>query len=388
MKNMKNMKKMKYFIWVLGIFFNVLFLRHCAWALNVDEKLTARIVKVSDSKKTILINRGIEDGLVVNNHAKFFVSEGVVARGVVVKASPSRSVWSLYNISSDKDIVGEKVLGLKITEEVKLTKDVTRMFQSEDDPIPPPDGVSLADGASDDGEGVAEGGEGAEGEGSLSEDEKSDKKISAEVSKSSETFLTKKTMEFWGLIHLNSLNASNSYGSEKTATTSKLSGLDFVLGMEKYFQDYLAWYGKVSILPFLHYASFETSNIQGDTINNGIFAFGLGLNYHFLNPPLSVNRPLFFAGAQLGTGTSTDQLTSNESTATGTTQKSTIKGALSFFSVGGGMKYYGTMGLGFKIFLDYYRRVETYKVLKTNLSGSYVKTVTGPRILVGLAYRF
>src|SRR4051812_7385275 len=85
------------------------------WALAVDEKLPLRILKSSDSKKTVLINRGIEDGLVVGDHAKFFLTTGVVGRGVVIKASPSRSVWSLYRVISPTELVADKVMNLKIT---------------------------------------------------------------------------------------------------------------------------------------------------------------------------------------------------------------------------------------------------------------------------------
>ena len=42
--------------------------------LEIDEKLTLRILDVSDTKRTILINRGLEDGLVVGDHAKLYLS--------------------------------------------------------------------------------------------------------------------------------------------------------------------------------------------------------------------------------------------------------------------------------------------------------------------------
>ena len=47
------------------------------FALEIDEKLTTRVVDISESRKTILINRGIEDGLAIGDHAKFFVSTGL-----------------------------------------------------------------------------------------------------------------------------------------------------------------------------------------------------------------------------------------------------------------------------------------------------------------------
>ena len=52
-----------------------------SYALEIDEKLTLRIVKTSDTKKTVLINRGQEDGLAKGDHAKFYLSVGCRTRG-------------------------------------------------------------------------------------------------------------------------------------------------------------------------------------------------------------------------------------------------------------------------------------------------------------------
>ena len=101
-----------------------------SFALDVDSKLTLRILKTSISKKTILINRGLEDGLVVGDHAKFFLTDGVVARGLVIKASPSRSVWSLYRVIRIEEIRDQKVVNLKISTPVKVTADPTKSLNS------------------------------------------------------------------------------------------------------------------------------------------------------------------------------------------------------------------------------------------------------------------
>jgi hypothetical protein len=103
-------------------------------ALEIDEKLTLRFLKVSSTKKTVLINRGGEDGLVVGDHAKFFITAGVIARGVVEKVSPSRSVWSLYRVVDPTEIVEDKVLNLKISSPVRITSDPTKSLKEE--PIP------------------------------------------------------------------------------------------------------------------------------------------------------------------------------------------------------------------------------------------------------------
>ena len=94
-----------------------------SFALEIDEKLTTRFITVSKTKKTVLINRGIEDGLVMGDHARFFLTDGVVARGIVVKLSPVRSIWSLYRLIDPDNIAKNKVVTLKITDRVSLTGD-------------------------------------------------------------------------------------------------------------------------------------------------------------------------------------------------------------------------------------------------------------------------
>ena len=61
----KVLKKYFYFAYIiLGLF------SQAAHALEIDEKLTLRVLSVSESKKTFLINRGLEDGLVVDDYYK------------------------------------------------------------------------------------------------------------------------------------------------------------------------------------------------------------------------------------------------------------------------------------------------------------------------------
>ncbi len=103
-------------------------------ALEVDEKLTIRLLKTSESKKTTMINRGTEDGLVEGDHAKFIVTAGIVARAVCIKVSPTRSVWSIYRLVNADFIANDSVMTLKITPAVKITKDETQAIVQEDTP--------------------------------------------------------------------------------------------------------------------------------------------------------------------------------------------------------------------------------------------------------------
>ncbi len=95
-------------------------------AVPIDSKFIGRILGASDSKKTILVNRGSEHGLAKMQHAKISIPSGVVARAVVVKISPSRSVWSVYRILKKDKIAPQLVATFKISSPVTLTTDESK----------------------------------------------------------------------------------------------------------------------------------------------------------------------------------------------------------------------------------------------------------------------
>jgi hypothetical protein len=70
-----------------------------AMALESFETLKGvKILRVLD-KNIVLLNRGMEDGIQVNDHAKLSQeSEGYSARAICVRAKPDMSYWKLYRI--------------------------------------------------------------------------------------------------------------------------------------------------------------------------------------------------------------------------------------------------------------------------------------------------
>jgi hypothetical protein len=113
-----------------------------AQALENDKRLVVRLLGLSSSKKTILINRGREEGIKIGDHAKFSNPvNGYFARGTVSRVSPTRSVWSLYRIIKPEALVENTVVTLKAASPVKLTRDeskalgiLARSFEKIDDP--------------------------------------------------------------------------------------------------------------------------------------------------------------------------------------------------------------------------------------------------------------
>jgi len=89
--------------------------------------MIVRVLAISSSKKTILINRGREEGVKMGDHAKFSTpKDGYFARGVVSRVSPTRSVWSLYRIIKEEPIIENAVVTVKVASKVKLTKDESK----------------------------------------------------------------------------------------------------------------------------------------------------------------------------------------------------------------------------------------------------------------------
>ena len=108
------------------------------FALAIDQKLQATILDVSNTKKTILINRGAEDKLALKDFAKISDTQtGLFARATLVKLAPHRSIWSIYKIYHEKLIFKGKQATFKIIAPVPLTSDKTRALKPKDEYIEP-----------------------------------------------------------------------------------------------------------------------------------------------------------------------------------------------------------------------------------------------------------
>ena len=112
--------------------FLIFFTQTNTFSLEIDKKLLFSIINFSKSKRTLLINKGLENGLKKGDQAKFFLnSESLVARATLIKASPTRSLWSVFKYRNKNIVKKGKVLNLIITKKVPLTNDVTKkIFKS------------------------------------------------------------------------------------------------------------------------------------------------------------------------------------------------------------------------------------------------------------------
>ncbi len=350
------------------------------FALEIDEKLTTRFLKISKSKKTILLNRGLEDGLVVGDHAKFFLTSGVIARGMVVKASPTRSIWSIYRIIDDGALYPDKVVNIKITRALETTEDPSKsLYDDSNTNMTAGTEVMTLRGDSSRPARV-------QSVGDLNDDDR--KELGAMGSLDQEAYDnsgidTGRTIEAFGLIQFSSLSTTVDEGGEGNYTGGD-SQIDFSVGVEKYFHSPNSFLGKMSFFGIIHSGSYQTTSVQGNQLTSSVLEYGVGAHYHFGASPLSYNRFIPFAGGSIGIGSVTDDV--QILTANSTAEPNTESGSSSFMSVAAGLKYFTRSGFGARIILDYYQRSETYEI--ENSEENYAKTVSGPRVLLGLAYRF
>lgn len=334
----------------------------------------SRVVKVSSTQKTILINRGVEDGLVKNNHAKFYVSTGVVARGVVVKVSPTRSVWSLYRIVNNSYIIKDQVLKLKITTELKVTKDESRSLVSDDQSFvtntnPRDLGIPLAEGA-DDAKGLDM------------------KNLQMEVDELERTNVSSVVRTSSKKIEL---GASGTYEASSSLTSSEnneFSGVDNKVNLNIFLEYYMnTLSGKLQNLSLRFvYGLNSTSTIsyEGTTTKESISEYGGGLSYHFKSTKdVSVINPYLDTSFLIGTVTSS--YSPGEGTSSSDSGNTT--GSSTALGFGGGIKYLSSMGVGFRVKLEYLSRTIQYSPAVLN-ADEYTKSQAGPRFMFGASYRF
>lgn len=370
-----------------------------AKALDLDEKLTLRLLNLSSSKRTILINRGVEDGLVVGDHAKFYLTTGMVARGVVIKTSPARSIWSLYRIINPEKLDKNNVLNLKIATPVKITPDPSKMIMVEpiatpgkDIPISPDieflksTAESIAADSSVQSAKTEQGEQGEQGEQkNTSVEEVFEKGLPSQ--KGTRPASLSQT-EFAGGMNINRLGGTIESQVDGSSETNKTNALSFSLGIERYFYSPKLWDEKVSFQLLLHYGQTSIIDVNGETLSNSYYGPGLGVSYSFFNHPKESQKPIGYANLGFGWGRAKEQARIGTST-----NPTNLEGDTIFYNLGVGLKYTFKNQWGFKLQLDYYRRDERYQLEIEQEEGSPLfqdernKNLSGTRLQFGFTYR-
>ncbi len=372
-------------------------------SLDLDEKLTIRFLKVSQSKKTILINRGLEDGLVIGDHAKFFVTEGVIARGVVVKASPGRSIWSIYRIIDGNELTDNKVLNLKISTPVKLTEDPSKslILSAPDNEVltgksaPDQLKIPLAEGANDlatplskeENEEIKDlGGNGEEfSDNNESKIKTHSKTLPTEKNKGSEG---KKEYEIFSNISFTSLSGTTT-NSTKGSTEANTISYELSLGVEKYFPKIHSAdsiLGNFSVLGFIRKKNQEVS--QSHAVGFDTFDYGAGFHYHFFQEVFFMQTPVYFVGFQFGKGsvTHTNQWSNSSST---DEQSTNSTGSSLFYALNFGIKYAFNTHWSARAQGEFFiQKITLDGVAETNNGENIEISQSGPKVYFGMSYAF
>lgn len=342
-----------------------------AWALEIDERLTLRLIGLSESKKTVLINRGLEDGLAQNDHAKFFVSAGVVARGVCIKLSPTRSVWSLYRMVNADFIREDQVMKLKITPAVKITKDESRMLVKDDSNAsisrdPRDLGIPLAEGAED-----------------LTFEQN---KMKGEMDMLESNSLLNKNKEVFGLFSYSALAEKVSPDNNLDDYTDDVTSILLRAGGEWYFNQERDWYSRFSFAFTFTYERHAIQTYQGVFAEERTNEFGFGVNLFPFKRPSSVHQIIHYFNYTFSLGSSFSSFSTGSEAGVGSSASDSVDGSVLANAFGYGMRYYTSQGFGVRMELSYYLRGDTF----ADDSGGtgWIKTRVGPRVLMGISKRF
>ena len=345
-----------------------------SFALDVDEKLTVRILKTSETHKTIMANRGTEDGLVEGDHAKFIVTAGIVARAICVKVSPTRSVWSIYRLVNADFIINDSVMTLKITPPVKVTKDESQTLVQEDTPTRPSGdpktmGIPLAEGAQD-----------MSLEESLNQTD-----LKAMEESNVPTTIVEKNREVFGMINISGLTASSKSDVGNNTYNSSQSFYNIGIGGEYYPQNEREWYSRWSLLGSVSLMRENSQAYNGASVTNEMTEFSVGTNLHPWTKPSVTSEFIPFLHADLHVGTVKSTYKSGTEFGNADVTK-TANGGTNGWALGFGYKYYTPWGFGVRALFDYYLRNEKYK--QDAASNIYTRAVGGPRLMLGISYRF
>ena len=342
-------------------------------ALEIDEKLTLRIVNTSETKKTVLINRGVEDGLAKNDHAKFYISTGVVARGVCIKLSPTRSVWSMYRLVNADFIRDDQVMKLKITPAVKITKDESRMLVEDDTSSstvkdPRDLGIPLAEGAND-----------------LTFEQNAriarDMKLEDEI-----VSLLPLNREVYGLFQYGGMSEKVSPDNNLDDYVKDVTNLLLRVGGEWYFKEESKWYTRFSFTANFTLQRRSVQSFQGASVEETNNEFGFGVNVFPFKRPSKTHEIIHYFNYTFSLGSSSSSFQTGSEASSGSEADDVVDGSVVANSFGYGMRYYTREGYGARIELPYYLRGEEFAADSANTN--WIKTSVGPRVLMGISKRF
>lgn len=115
---------MKY-IWPL------LFVLTSTYALDSVDQLQTRILKLYD-KNIIVLNRGLEDGIEINDHIKITDQNGFIARGLCIKRGVKSSHFKIYRVTNPQLVSKDVEYLLLSINQSQIPKDIEENYKNVD----------------------------------------------------------------------------------------------------------------------------------------------------------------------------------------------------------------------------------------------------------------
>lgn len=372
---------------IYSFLFISLFAYTGALALEVDETLTLRILNVSTTKKTILINRGIEDGLTEGDHANFYLPEGIIARGVLVKLAPTRSIWSIYRTVNADYLKEEEVMNLKITKPVRLSSDPTRQVWKKGDAVQVEGGsgrsrITLAPGAMDIGKQKVEFSPGDEGDSEFRE------------LLGDREMLNSYSYELFGALYFSYISNKASGGANSGEISGGQQSTVIQFGGEFYFIKPDSWYSNFSLAPFVQLSGQKVFGQRGTQTGNNFIDLGFMIHYYPLkNKPWHSGKFIPYLHLSYALRSVSDSFTPGaEVTATlggslGQPKSFSGDGSGSVLTIGAGVRLYTGGGRwGVRFLIGYESSAITFG--KDSTGTTWTRTGGGVKVVSGLGYRF
>jgi diketogulonate reductase-like aldo/keto reductase len=121
---MKQVKKMKSIIVIAVITFSI----NLAYALDINQELNIHLDKVSNTKKTVLVNVGSDNGINVGDHASFYLNSEECGQAFAEKMTKNKSIWIFYKIDRSSEIIDNQFMQLRA-----IAKPPTELLTSGND---------------------------------------------------------------------------------------------------------------------------------------------------------------------------------------------------------------------------------------------------------------
>lgn len=270
----------------------------------------------------------------------------------------------------------DSVMSLKITPPVKMTKDESQSLLREDSTPPMTDvdptnlGIPLAEGALDNEGGAPVGTESAADLNALTQEEET---------------ISHKVLEVVGMINISGLTSTTQSDSGSFDFSHAFSSHHLGLGLEYYAQKERLWYSAFSLSGGFNLLRLSSQSYNGAGVSNNMNEIYGAVSWH---PTKRPGTPLtFIPYLQLAYGVGQISSTySNGSELNGAEKELSASGPTQSLSLGFGYKFYTTKGYSVRLLADIYSRSERYS--QDDDGRQFNRYVQGPRLILGLGYRF